>query len=449
MNRDGTLTTRSIVRAAAILAVVIFVLPACSVFGRANRTPMTIRVLSGWATIHRGDAVSKVGKQSKLQIGDRIKLSRRGVSQIRLEPGRLFELVGGEVKVKRGDRLQLTSGRLLSSISAPGTVNVGALRINSSVGTFRVDRSLSTRVGVYKGRTDLQLGADRLTLPRLRQAVVAEGVLPQKEKPLRLNSQDRWDKRFLQSVLDLDDRLSNFGRGLEAQLGPGTGVEFFSRVVPGSGDLSFLNEFNSNRRSDVLIGLTVASEAVGKDAAELRPTFQKAFGLWSEGASWGLVSYELGVGQTSLFNRLLQAVGLSGILVGGQGAALFGRTFNTPGLATTSNSGGNFSSGGGGGGPAGTTGGPNNPTTPPGPINPPVDPPVTTPDLPVDPGPVTDPVTKVINDIIQAGAGATGQAPAPGPVGTATDPVVTTLNVGTTTDPLVTTLDGVVATLPS
>jgi hypothetical protein len=430
MNRDGNFITSSIAKAAAILAVVIFVLPACSVFGRSNRTPMTIKVLSGSATIQRADAVTKVGKEAKLQIGDRIKLSRRGVSQIRLEPGRLFELVGGEVKVKKGDRLQLTSGRLLSSISAPGTVNVGALQINSSVGTFRVDRSLSTRVGVYKGRTELQLGADRLTLPRLRQAVVAEGVLPQREKPLRLSSQDRWDKRFLQSVLDLDDRLANFGRGLEAQLGPGTGVEFFNRVVPGSGDLSFLNDFNSNRRSDVLIGLTVASEAVGNDAAELRPTFQKAFGLWSEGASWGLVSYELGVGQTSLFNRLLQAVGLSGILVGGQGAALFGRAFNIPGLTSVTNSGGNSSSGGGGG-PAGTTGGPTPPTPPGGgPLPPPGDliPPGTVP-----PGTVPEPVQQVVDQILQAGSGATGQD---------------TGSVGTAVDPVAVSADGVASTLP-
>jgi hypothetical protein len=394
MTERPNFRTKMPFRVASLLAVALLALPGCNLFNRSDRAPMTLRVISGSATIHRDGAEETTESAAKLQVGDRIVLSRRGIAELSLAPGRLFELVDGEARVSGEDRLEVVSGRLLGAISAPARVKAGRLNILATATTFRVDRTLSTRTGVYKGKVNLQLGSERLTLPRLRQAVVAEGVLPGREKPLRLDAQDRWDKRFLQSVLDLDTRLANFGRGLEAQLGPGSGIEFFSRVMPSAGDLSFLTPFSANRRSDLLIGLTLSSQASGNDSAKIGTLFNKAFGLWNEGASWGLVAYEFQVEQVTLFTSLIDAIGRSGLFVGGQGPALLAAL---RGRSLAASSGGGTR--GPGGGPGGTDFGSNgDPGTTPIPPPPPPPPIIVVP--PVEPLPPGNPVEQVVEDIV-------------------------------------------------
>lgn len=366
-------------RTVAVITALLFALSACSLFRDNSSTPMRIEVVSGSAHISRDGKRLPVKGKTPIEVGDRIVQSRGGVARVNLARGRSFELIGGEARVAAADRLELDGGRLLAGVSAPATVSVDRLRVTSKSGTFRIDRGISTRAAVYEGGVRLILGADRLSLPRLRQAVVTEGVLPGKEKPLRLDTADRWDQRLLQPVLDLDARLANFGRGLEAQLGAGTGVAFFSRMVPGAGNLDFLSPVLSNRRSDVLIGLALASEASRGNAASVGPTFSRAFGLWGEGASWGLIAFEFGVGQSSLFDRLLDSLGRAGIFTAGRGPAL------ASGLTPA------FSAGPGGGGssPGGPGGGGGPGETPPPPPPPP--PPIV--DLP-------DPVEDIVDEII-------------------------------------------------
>lgn len=297
------------------LAAVTLLATSCS-SDKETLRPMHLKVLSGTAELTREGSSKTVRGETSVRAGDRIAMSRDGAAELSLASGRLFELVETEVVVRGDTRVALEKGELLASLAAPALVSGGGLEVTSEEGVFRVDRSLSTRLGVYRGEASLQADEGPVAIPRLRQAIVAGDVVPKAPKPLRIDPDDSWDRRFLQEALDLDLRLTSFGRGLEAQLGVGAGRSFFAKVMPAAADLGFLDPFLQSRRSDVLIGLAVASEAVRSEGA-IADRFGQAFGLWSEGATWGLIAFEFGIGQSSIFDRLIELVRLAGIRLGG------------------------------------------------------------------------------------------------------------------------------------
>lgn len=301
---------------------------ACSPGSRSERT-MELKVVEGAVRLIRGDSSSLVRSNSQVAVGDRILVDPGGIAELRLASGRLFELWEAEVEIVEDTRLTLRRGNLLADLEGPGTVDAENVTVSSRNAAFRVDRALSTRVGVYEGNVVLTRPGRSLALPRLRQAIVAGGILPRSEKPLSITYTDRWDRRFLQEAIDLDIRLQNFGRGLESQLGARSGLEFFTAVMPGT-DVTFLLPHGASRRSDVLIGMAIALEAV-VDPLRLQSLFDGVFGLWNDGASWGLIAYERGVTQIGLFARLLDMVRLAGLAPAGSGTGVSGVPGSTGG----------------------------------------------------------------------------------------------------------------------
>lgn len=303
-------------------AMIAFALVAagCSL-GRDSSKPMQLKVLEGNARVVRaGEQPEIVRSEAGVRTGDRIVVSRGGLAQLRLAEGRAFELAGAEVRVSSPSTLVLKRGLLLAELSARGSVDAETVSATSSKGAFRIDSRLSIRVASYEGGVSLSSPGQKLTLPRLRQVVVAGGMLPGREQPLRVDRSDRWDRRYLQQVIDFDARLSNFGRGLEAQLGSAAGGPLFLRVLPSAGDLGFLAPYLSQRRSDVLIGLVISSEAAGSRGVSVGGVFPSVFALWSEGASWGLIAFENGIGEQKLFSGLLDALRRTGFRISAGGS---------------------------------------------------------------------------------------------------------------------------------
>lgn len=304
-------------RVGSVLIITALAAAGCS-FGRDSR-PMQLKVLEGSATVVRGSESESVKSESAVRAGDRILLSRGGLAELRLAAGRSFELtgrLGTEVRVSSPSALKLERGSVLAQLSSPATVDTEGLSATSSKSAFRIDHGLSTRVASYQGRVSLTSPGRSLDLPRLRQVVVAAGELPGRERPIRINKADRWDRRYLQSAIDLDSRLANFAQGLEAQLGRSSGPTLFSAVIPSAGDLSFLTAYSSQRRSDIVIGLVIASQAAtnnGGSVSSVGDVFAPVFSLWSDGASWGLIAFEYGVGEQKLFAGLLEAVRNAGL----------------------------------------------------------------------------------------------------------------------------------------
>lgn len=303
-------------RAWGLPALLIIALIATSCAGgREVPKPMQIKILKGSARLFREEVPSIVRSQAGVRAGDRIVQSRDGIAELYLAAGRLFEIAGADLRVVSPTKVTLDRGNALASLAARASVDGREIEISSAKGAFRVDRSLATRVGVYEGQARVESDGEELSVPRLRQATIAGGVVPRAPKPLRIDAGDPWDRRFLQEALDLDVRLTGFGRGLEAQLGTGSGVAFFARILPVGGDLGFLVPFVGLRRSDVLIALALSLEAA-KSPESVSGRFTQIYALWSDGATWGLIAYELGVGQPSVFARLLDAVRLAGVTIG-------------------------------------------------------------------------------------------------------------------------------------
>ena len=319
------------------MVVVLLLATSCRSSG-SSRTPMTLKVISGGATIVSDGESARLSpdESSSVEVGDRV-VQDDGVALLSLASGRDFELRGARVLITGTSSFDLERGDALAELTAAASVVADNFAAFAEEGIFRIDRGVATRVGVYDGAVTLNHDGAELTVPRFRQAVVAGGLVPKTFDPLMISAEDNWDRRFLQVALDLDNRLTNFGRGLEAQLGNLAGLSFFRRVAPPGADVSFLSSFTTQRRSDVLIGLMVAFDSSG--ASGMRDSFEQAFNLWNRGASWGLIAVEFGASDTNLFSLLLDAIARIGIqiIAGGGG-----------GTASPNQTGGGTNDGGGG-----------------------------------------------------------------------------------------------------
>ncbi len=311
----------SFTRWTAVSVAVVMIMGACSM-GRDRGAAMELEVIEGTAQLTREGKTTSV-RRSAVEVGDRIRLAARSIAELRLAAGRKFELAGADATITGRTSLRLDGGNLLADLTSPAKITAGGISASASDSAFRVDRSLSTRLAVYRSREGVETasGSDSLTVPALRQTIVAGGILDV-ARPLRLSASDRWDQRYLQEVIDLDARLINFGRGLEAQLGDLGGMAFFQQVAAGGSDVAFLSPYAGHRRSDVLIGLVIAEEAKRLEGT-VPEKFSSVFSLWQEEATWGLISYEVGAEATGIFSRLLDAIDRAGIrIVGGAGPAL-------------------------------------------------------------------------------------------------------------------------------
>jgi hypothetical protein len=294
----------------ALASALLLLAGGCALFGGSDGRPMSLRVLEGEAQLIRDGRRTSVTSEVDVATGDRILLAQ-GIAELRLIEGRLFEIEDAEVEITGNSEVMLSSGRLLADLSAAGRVDFEDAAAFADKGRFRVDRGLGTRVGVYSEGASVTGDGVELDLPLYREAVVAGGVIPAAPSPLQISSSDRWDRRFLEDALELDARLINFGRGLEAQLGALAGLPFFRQVLPGDLGIGFLEPFLGSRRSDLLIGLMIALEAGGP--GDLPESFSRIFDLWSRGASWGLIAVEFGAGANGLFALLLDAIASAGV----------------------------------------------------------------------------------------------------------------------------------------
>lgn len=324
----------------ALVLTALLVTGACGLNAQKPAARMQLSIVTGKATVIHDGRSTVVTKDRGVEVGDSVELSNNAVAELRLATGRDFELDEAKVEVLSTSALSLFRGRLLADVIRPVLIDSQTVDVKSSRGSFRVDRQLATRVGVYAGKARLAADGTSLSVQRYRQAIVAGGILPRANRPLILNPKDRWDQRLMQSAIDLDQRLSAFARGLEAQLGPGGGLEFFRRVLEAGFDVGFLTSYTGDRRADVLIALAMSSEARSLDRG-LADRFAAVFDFWKQGASWGLIALEFDVAQEGIFARLLQAIERAGLrLIGFRGPGIRGQarpspSSPTPGPTTT------------------------------------------------------------------------------------------------------------------
>jgi len=310
----------STLRFRALLLVVVTTAGACSI-GRTDPSEkrMEVTLIDGAGTIRGEGGSKKLTSSSAIDVGDRIDLRKGSIAQIRLAEGREFEVADAVLVITGRSSLQLLRGDLIATLKNSASVDARNVVASASSGIMRIDKGLRTRVANYAGgKVNASNQTGQIDVSGLRQIVIAGETLPRSAKPLKLSANDRWDQRFLQDVLDLDERLASFARGLEAQLGPGEGIEFFQQIAPPGQDISFLSAvlndpFSPRRRADLLIGLLLATE--GKGSQILGERFQQVFSLWVDGATWGLIAHQFKVTQQGLFSRILEAIERAGLRV--------------------------------------------------------------------------------------------------------------------------------------
>jgi hypothetical protein len=218
---------------AAWILLVAMVTGACVGSAPGEDSMGRVRPLGGTVWLmHEGD-VDLVSEPADLTSGDEVRTARDGRAEVELATGGTVELApGAEVRVN-GSGPELLAGDALVEASAPTgvavpfptaqTAGLGRVAVTAERGVFRLERGVSLRVAVYEGSVRIPGSGFEASVDRLREAVVAAGIVPSNPRPLQVDPTDRWDLRMLGEAIALGDHLARLQQGLARQL-PRRGV---------------------------------------------------------------------------------------------------------------------------------------------------------------------------------------------------------------------------------
>lgn len=361
--------------------------------GACARTPdagsgLTLVPRGGDVTLERQEVWRTVSETVSLSHGDRVKVSGLGQAFVEL-PGGMLELRGGSV-LRIGSLPQLESGSLLARADSPLSVAVGPVQVRAQSSVYRLDRSFSLRVGVYRGEVSLPGSGWDGTVGSLRQVGVVGGTVPRGPVALQVDPSDPWDDRLLGDAIGVGERLERLQQGVADQLPRRGGRDAVAAVVrldPRTVLRGIPERAPASRLSEALVASIVADAAVpaGGDAAE--KAFARVMSLRGLGASWIVVAAEWQLARSGLASLLEITRFLSDLTSSGPpGAGNGGAEGGGGGSSATAGS----SEGGTGGG---TGGGETEPS-------------------PVPPPPCTDLVTCTVEEVLDLPADLEG-APLP------------------------------------
>lgn len=332
--------------------------------------------------LHSGDRIRVRGPSSRASLT----LGGAGAGALELRRGTSL-VVGSVPRLLSGDLLVLP-------LRAPITVDGTSARARVAArGAARLTRDLAFETGVYQGLADITSAGRAMRVPALRQGTVAApGLISPRPVPLRYDSTDPWDRRFLQDAIELGRDLESRSRGLTGELPPDAGRTpgFFRLLLPVLETEPALTPALIDvdaSPGEKVVGAAIAAEGRRGSFAQ---RWRSVFAFRAEGAEWGLVALDQQVRSGArLVSRLDEALARAAGL-GRPGVA-------SPGPAPT---GGGTTTGSTGGGPPSSPP-PSPPTTRPGPTTPtlpPTGPPPTVP--PPDTG--VDPVDRFVDPLVEA-----------------------------------------------
>lgn len=298
----------------AILVVLAVALVGCS----ESKPPAAGRLtVEGQAEVlHPGEDRREVTGSRDLEAGDRVRI-RQGTAVIQLRDDRRFELRQGSdmellpreetndilPTLVAGDLLVVSGSRLLAVGAGGGQIAVQ--------GDARVSRGVSLLVATYAGTAQLSAGGSTITVPPLRQASLPPtGTFPTKVSPLEYSSADGWDQRYLSDAMDLSNQLKGRSDGFTSQLGPteGRSVNYFRELFPRlAAEPAFTAALLNPSRppGETLVGAAITLEGTRGTFAE---RWASVFAFRDQGAEWGLVAMDQGVGRVPLLNAIDSAI---------------------------------------------------------------------------------------------------------------------------------------------
>ena len=181
-----------------------------------------------------------------------------------------------------GQPAELMTGELLVSASRGADIDAGGNRVHLDAGAdgpsaMRVARSLAVGAGVYHGSATVDSAGQRRDVQALREIEVAVlGRPPTSPKPLKLNSDDQWDRRYLGAAIDLGRRLDELSTGYTSTLRrtDTRTVAFYRTLLPAlATETSFTQTLllGEREQGELLVGGAIAT--LGRKA-----TFAEAVG---------------------------------------------------------------------------------------------------------------------------------------------------------------------------
>jgi hypothetical protein len=319
-------------------------------------------------------------------------------------------------------------GELLVSAERGAEVTSGGnkLRLEPGAGgpsAARLSRSLAVGAGVYRGSATLDSAGQQENIAALREAeVAAAGRAPTAPMPLKLHSDDPWDRRFLGEAIDLGARLeilskqyttnSQTLRGIDVRT-----VGFYRTLLPSLAaepafQPSLLERDGERDTGELLVGSAIV--ALGRKAG-FAQRWDDVFQLRDDGGAWGLIALDQGVSEDPLLADLNRAVSGTNFDFAQPGRAPATAT-TRPGTTPSTNPSGSTTTT-----RPPSTSSPSPTTQPPpntAPTVPPIVPPIVPPDVPPPTAPVVpptgvSPVDDVTNTVNQVVGGLLGQPPPP------------------------------------
>lgn len=233
------------------------------------------------------------GRPVRLRAGDVVSV-HHGDAKVAL-PG------GGKLELRDGSTVRFHSGAALETGDLLVESGTSPVRIDAGVGEVvvdgaaRVEHELAAGIGVYKGKATLRSGRT-VNVPWLRQVTVPSvGVAPDPQ-PLRVDSSDPWDQRFLGTAIDLTSELDGQTRYVNANAPAGAGetAAFYRRTLRPLATTASFDDYllrsvvpdgSAPAPGDAFVAASIALSA----PAPFPERWKAIFDLRSRGAQWGIV----------------------------------------------------------------------------------------------------------------------------------------------------------------
>jgi hypothetical protein len=273
--------------------------------GPDARSDARLVPLSGEISVGREAAGEFViEREMLLAPGDAVRADVDGWARIVWPDGRIAELAP-ETSVRLvGSRvIELLAGSVLVRATEFLAVDVAGTRVEGQDALFRVDRRLSSRIGVYEGRVRLPGSALDDPLEALRQIVLVGDSLSRAQVPLQVDPDDPWDAEILGDAIDVGLGLLRLERGVAAQLPEDQASAL--RAVLGVLPVRTLTALTPDllaplSPSEILLAGAVAGPVGRGSKAGIRSAFERVAALRGLGASWVVVAADLGLGSRTL-----------------------------------------------------------------------------------------------------------------------------------------------------
>ncbi|MEX2458247.1 MAG: hypothetical protein WD770_04615, partial [Actinomycetota bacterium] len=179
----------------------------------------TLTPLDGRVEVLHDVTWEAVTEPTELVPGDQVRSDAEGGAQLQLsDTGRIEIGPASRVRMGSAGGAELMLGAVLAEGSGL-SVDVGRVTISPlDTSAFRIDRALSTRVGVYSGRARIAAPGGPVTVNSLWQAVVVAQAVPTAATPLRVLPKDPWDRRMLGRAIDVGLSILSLERGVRASV---------------------------------------------------------------------------------------------------------------------------------------------------------------------------------------------------------------------------------------